>query len=943
LDRPTPFREYDLKQARQSGSTVIPFSHQNVALGRINEWFAKAPRPGAGGIVVLPTGGGKTFTAIRFLCSSAIAKGYKVLWLAHTHHLLDQAFLAFERSVGTIPGPKATLSARVVSGTFGHQPVHKIEPTDDVVVATLQTTALAYQERHHRLLAFLESAGDKLCVVFDEAHHAPAPGYRRLLAALKADHAEMVLIGLTATPTNGNPRKVGWLKELFPQGIIHQSQAAALIADGVLARPNFERIPTEVTPEFDQDDYERWVDTYRDLPESIIESLAKNRERNALIAEHYASNRDRYGRTIIFAERWYQCEQIESFLKARGIRADSVFSKIDASPATVEARNARKSTDNHRTLESFRAGEIDVLLNVKMLTEGTDVPQTQTVFLTRQTTSTILLTQMVGRALRGPRAGGTAEAYIVSFQDNWAQKINWADFDPLLAGPKDDGETVRGKRPPVQLIPVDLVRRLADQMDSGVNVAPMEFRKLLPKGWYAVEFDALAEGTEDVETVRQLVMVFEDQAEGYGRFLADLGRHDLTRLNSERSTISESRPFLDESIGRYFPDQADEITRVGAKELFHLARHVAQNDGALPPYFPFEDRAHYDVDALVNGHLDRKLDLLSVNQSLKDEYARPDRFWGSLYPSFDLFKTQHDACLNRILKGPPPPTPDLPVLGPPCGDREPSKELKREVKSRDRYKCLCCGEEEKRRLQVDHVVSYYHGGPTDLENLQTLCKECNADKGKARIDFRKPCNAALVEPPDGLPALYHPTEGHEADAELWALALRRTLNFFYRAAAVETIRIGRRGRSFYEWGVLLTEGNQPSWLGEHLAELLSTIREVRGKAGLDGPEGIRVTSPGFPEAVHFRETDPEAEPSALSIVPNGAECRLSFGGKEHLGVIRGGRLRLSRRAPFRSFAAAYRDIAGQDSKNSWREWEIRLPGSSEWVRGDRYRKRFPAI
>jgi superfamily II DNA or RNA helicase len=47
-----------------------------------------------------------------------------------------------------------------------------------------------------------------------------------------------------------------------------------------------------------------------------------------------------------------------------------------------------------------------VLINIKILTEGTDIPDVQTVFITRETTSDILLTQMIGRALRGPRMGG---------------------------------------------------------------------------------------------------------------------------------------------------------------------------------------------------------------------------------------------------------------------------------------------------------------------------------------------------------------------------------------------------------------------------------------------------------------------------------------------------------------------------------------------------------
>jgi superfamily II DNA or RNA helicase len=52
-----------------------------------------------------------------------------------------------------------------------------------------------------------------------------------------------------------------------------------------------------------------------------------------------------------------------------------------------------------------------------MLTEGVDIPDVKTVFLTRQTTSSILLTQMIGRALRGEKAGGINKdvANIVMF------------------------------------------------------------------------------------------------------------------------------------------------------------------------------------------------------------------------------------------------------------------------------------------------------------------------------------------------------------------------------------------------------------------------------------------------------------------------------------------------------------------------------------------------
>ena len=121
----------------------------------------------------------------------------------------------------------------------------------------------------------------------------------------------------------------------------------------------------------------------------------------------------------MFADRWFQCEHLREALRKWGVRAAPVYSHVAANPGSAAARNRRTADDNARTLEDSRNGDLDVLLNIRMLTEGTDVPEAQTVFLTRQTTSRILLTQMVGRALRGPRFGGTPDAYILSFIDDW--------------------------------------------------------------------------------------------------------------------------------------------------------------------------------------------------------------------------------------------------------------------------------------------------------------------------------------------------------------------------------------------------------------------------------------------------------------------------------------------------------------------------------------------
>jgi len=79
-------------------------------------------------------------------------------------------------------------------------------------------------------------------------------------------------------------------------------------------------------------------------------------------------------------------------------------------------------------------------------------------------------------------------------------------------------------------------------------------------------------------------------------------------------------------------------------------------------------------------------------------------------------------------------------------------------------------------------------------------------------------------------------------------------------------------------------------------------------------------------------------PSHFLDIPNGTECRLTVDGKTHVGVLRGLQLKVGRRSPFTSLSAAYQVIAGRPG-NAWKAWELRLPGSSEWVRADEFRNR----
>jgi len=674
------YSEYDLRDARNA-TLKEPAAHQAMAIDNLIKWYNGHPNTYAGGILVLPTGGGKTFTALRFVCRTALSDGYKVLWLAHTHHLLEQAYYSFGEHVGAISEPRSVLKVRVVSGTIGHFRIPDIRSDDDVVIATLQTVTKAYNDDHFALKSFIDSAKGRLFVVFDEAHHAPAPSYRKLITSLRDRCKDMHLLGLTATPVYSDENLQGWLSKLFLQGILYQVTPQSLMAQGILAKPIREQQKTNFTPNFDLREYQKWVGTFRDIPEDIITQLANDRERNIFIADQYARNKERYGKTLIFADRWYQCEAIAERLGNRGIRAGSVYSHRDAGLGSSDARNKRKADENAQVLDAFRRNELDVVLNVRMLTEGTDIPDVNTCFITRQTTSKILMTQMVGRALRGPKFGGTSEANLVFFTDDWEQLINWAEYD-LIDSLIDPNEREYGKRPPVRYISIELVRKLAAQMDSGININVEPFLTFLPTGWYRVEYAAKQSDSEEIERVQRLVMVFENEANGYEQLIKELQTNANSQFYDEGIQLEDVSSKIAELQRAYFSNDQKHFGSDLSQDIFSIARHIAQTNTA-PRFFYFEERKVHDLDLVAEDLMAKDLSRTQEDNALQLEFNRLDRYWQVLYITYELFKSQYNACAERILHArrhganPMGHVVKVKTTSPPEG--EPSEKLKQQV------------------------------------------------------------------------------------------------------------------------------------------------------------------------------------------------------------------------------------------------------------------------
>ncbi len=739
----------DLEDCRQrlgDRPAKHPFPHQQEAIEALSEAYDLDGGRGAGGLLVLPTGAGKTFTTVSWLANNVLKRNIKILWLAQSCYLLDQAREEFIDFAPWIPEPRSSLNLRVISSSPSHDAVPDIDPSDDIVIVTTQTairnlhpdsTDRTGKPWHTELKEFIEAGADSgLFVVLDEAHHAPAYGCRNLLVSeeeQKPGIRTMVpaanLLGLTATPTYTDPTRRGWLSRIFEKRVIYEAKQTELTMQTILARPNYE--PRETGQQFNLDDrhYDQLVRQHRDLPEEIVSKLAESSVRNDAIVADYVANRERYGKTIIFADRWFQCVYLKEKLRENGVRADAMYSRIDADPGSAEARNQRTKSDNAEILDRFKAGKdedgrerLEVLLNIRMLTEGMDVPDVRTVVLTRQTTSRILLRQMIGRALRGPRAGGEAEANIVMFMDEWQRMIEWAS--PVdLDGGTEEGRMVRGYYP-LEYVAIRLVEELAKHINNpDVPLPPHD--RLIPIGWYDTHLVAAEAEGEETESFDEYVMVYESTRPRFERFIEEMLVSPSDEWSKEYIDPDWMAAQTESLISDFFSAEADDVDGQLAANVGRIAQHVAQTRLA-PRFVSFDLRERHNLDDL-GGQL-VPMTGEAADCFLRTEFEDPDLLWKTFFKSYERFAAAADASKRRILYERRHGSETGPAVGAGSSSgsrdrrRELSEEEKEQVKRRDGYACLCCGNKGSGvSLQIDHIRPWQQGGPTTVTNSQTLC------------------------------------------------------------------------------------------------------------------------------------------------------------------------------------------------------------------------------
>ncbi|NGX59129.1 MAG: putative DNA repair helicase RadD [Chlamydiae bacterium] len=417
---------------------LTPREYQLEALEAINDCWANGITRQ---LVSLPTGVGKTiiFALLAKLLNT------KTLIVAHTEELINQAYDKLK-----VVWPEADVGI-VKAGTN--------EIYSQVVIASIQTAS-----RMKRLGKLKQQSFDLL--IIDEAHHAAAASYERLVRELGFfdEDPSKLLVGVTATPKRGDGVGLG---SIF-QEIVFERSISTMIRGGYLAPLLGKQVHTKI-------DLRGIGVRAGDFITSELARAVNTSGRNQLIIENYKAFAEDRKKTLAFCVDVQHAKDLADAFNECDISAKAVYGDMD-------------KEERAQSLQDFKDGKYQMLTNCLLLTEGFDERAVDCVIMSRPTKSASLFTQMIGR---GTRTFPTKKnCLILDFCDN-STRNDLCTYKNTLDGaitplfPSEcDIDVLEGKESPIQQI--DDCRNQSELQVIKDRIEDIEFFETAHFAWIPV-------------------------------------------------------------------------------------------------------------------------------------------------------------------------------------------------------------------------------------------------------------------------------------------------------------------------------------------------------------------------------------------------------------------------------------------------------------------------
>lgn len=194
-------------------------------------------------------------------------------------------------------------------------------------------------------------------IIIDECHHAVSPTYTKVIDYFLEKNPDLLIVGVTATPDRTDGKE---LSSVFEQ-IIFEINMLDLIKEGYLVNLRGQRVDTGV-------DLSKIKTSYGDFDEAQLSKNFNTPKINELVVETYM-NRCEGRLSVAFCCSVQHAIELAATFRAFGISAHHVDGTM-------------KDEERRDILARFAKGEIRVVTNVMVLTEGFDCPEVSCVLIT---------------------------------------------------------------------------------------------------------------------------------------------------------------------------------------------------------------------------------------------------------------------------------------------------------------------------------------------------------------------------------------------------------------------------------------------------------------------------------------------------------------------------------------------------------------------------------
>ncbi|KND03194.1 uncharacterized protein SPPG_02251 [Spizellomyces punctatus DAOM BR117] len=352
-----------------------------------------------GGPASLPVGSGKTtiFSHLVPRIPAPNPKATKTLLLAHRTELIQQAKDTLKSS-----NPQLKVDLDEAKRTA--------DMDSDVIIASVATLGRSETNggKSKRLLRYDPSLFK--AIIIDEAHHAAARSYQRILEHFGAHKSETNVFVWGCSATVRRHDGLG-LTNAF-DGVVCHRDIIDMINEGWLCDMKVESVSTDTS-------LDGIATGYGDFVVNQLAEKVDNPARNNLVVRQYINVRDNENRrsTLVFAANVQHVKNLERLFQESGINAKGVHGGTPA----FERRNL---------MQDFKAQKFPVLINCGIVTEGVDIPAIDCVILARPTQSSVLLQQMLGRGLR--TYPGKTHCLVIDMADVMSSRARMATVPSLI-------------------------------------------------------------------------------------------------------------------------------------------------------------------------------------------------------------------------------------------------------------------------------------------------------------------------------------------------------------------------------------------------------------------------------------------------------------------------------------------------------------------------------